>query len=290
MTGYGRGMAESGKHRVVVEMRSVNHRYLDLKIRGASVGPAIEDRLTKMIKARLGRGSVVLTIRLRGGEAASGVRVDVAAARRVLGELRKLQELGVSDDVSAEFLCSQPGVLVQGDDGEGDEEDVAECATQAAQACLEALVAMREAEGNTLRSDVEERLDRLLELGRAIGERVAKAPEDAQKRLSERIARLLKNVGVDVDPDRVAHEVAVVADRLDVTEELVRVGSHVEQAKKLLGTDTKPVGRRLDFLVQELGREFNTVTSKSQSAEVARLVVEGKAELEKIREQVQNVE
>ncbi len=276
---------------MVVEMRSVNHRYLDLKVRGASIRPAIEDRITKLIKEHVKRGSVVLTVRLKSATSVTTVRVDVAAARRVLGELRQLDELGIEDDIGIGLLCQQPGVLVHSEaDDDDDDEELGACAEEAAMQCIEALIAMREAEGLALRRDIEARLDRLVELAHRIREMTAKAPDDAQKRLNERIARLLKNVGVDVDPDRIAHEVAILADRLDVTEELVRVGSHVEQAKQMLATGDKAVGRRLDFLVQELGREFNTVTSKSQSADVAGLVVEGKAELEKIREQVQNVE
>ena len=276
---------------MVVELRSVNHRYLDLKVRGASVGPAVEDRITKLIKSRLKRGSVVLTVRVKSGTSSSSVRVDLAAARRAVAELRRLEELGLRDDLGIELVCAQPGVLVQSDEASSDDDgELAECADEAATQCIDALIAMREAEGVALRKDIEGRLDRLVELAKEIAGHVSKAPDDAQKRLNERIARLLKNVGVEVDPDRIAHEVAILADRLDVTEEIVRVGSHVEQAKKLLATGDKPVGRRLDFLVQELGREFNTVASKSQSADVARLVVEGKAELEKVREQVQNVE
>jgi len=277
---------------MVVEMRSVNHRYLDLKVRGASIRPAIEDRITKLIKEHVKRGSVVLTVRLKSASSVATVRVDVAAARRVLGELRQLDELGIEDDIGIGLICQQPGVLVHGDgdDDEDDDDELTACAEEAAMQCIDALIAMRETEGLALRRDIETRLERLVELAEQIRTMTAKAPDDAQKRLNERLARLLKNVGVEVDPDRVAHEVAVLADRLDVTEEIVRVGSHVKQAKEMLASGDKAVGRRLDFLVQELGREFNTVTSKSQSADVARLVVEGKAELEKIREQVQNVE
>jgi uncharacterized protein (TIGR00255 family) len=284
-------MAERGGHRVVVEMRSVNHRYLDLKTRGVSVGPALEAQIVKLVKGRLGRGSVVLSVRVKSQAASAPIRVDVAAARRALSELRRLDELDLDGGISPQLLCAQPGVLVQGEDEDQDEStELAECTTEAARSCLDALVAMREAEGAALRVDIESRLDHLVELARRVAELVASAPGEAQKRLSERLDKLLSNVDVEVDSDRLAHEVALLADRLDVTEELVRLESHVGQARKLLATSDKPIGRRLDFLVQELGREVNTITSKSQSAEIAALVVEAKAELEKVREQVQNVE
>jgi uncharacterized protein (TIGR00255 family) len=133
------------------------------------------------------------------------------------------------------------------------------------------------------------RLDRIGELAGTVRGLAARAPEDARDRLRERLGRLLKDSGVQIDEARLAQEVAVLADRQDVTEELVRITSHLDQFRKLMAS-SKAVGRRLDFLVQELGREINTVGSKSQSAEIAALVVEAKAELEKIREQVQNVE
>lgn len=290
MTGYGRGTAESGAHRVVAEMRSVNHRYLDFKIRGASLGPAIEDRVARVVKKRLARGSVVLSLKVRSQSSAASVRVDLAAARRVLAELRQLEQLGVPGTIDAALLCQQPGVLTHDADADTDESALAECVDRATESCVEALIAMRLSEGQVLRADIESRLDTLVELSESIEELARNAPDDAQKRLQDRLGKLLGNAGVEVEPERLAHEVAVLADRLDVTEELVRIRSHVAQARELLASDGEAIGRRLDFMVQELGRELNTVGSKSQSAEIAASVVAAKAELERIREQVQNVE
>lgn len=148
---------------------------------------------------------------------------------------------------------------------------------------------MRDTEGAALAADVGARLDRLEAITESLASLAQSAPEDGKRRLEERIERLLSSSKVEVDAQRLAQEVAVLADRLDVTEELVRARSHIEQFRTFLRAG-EPVGRRLDFLSQELGREYNTVTSKSQSAEIARAVVEAKAELEKIREQVQNLE
>jgi uncharacterized protein (TIGR00255 family) len=290
MTGYGRGMAERAGRRVTVEIRAVNHRFLDLKLRGTVLEPALEERLTGAVRARIGRGSVAVTLRMESPGGGAGVRADLGAARRVLRELHGLAEsVRLPPRVSLDLLCAQPGVLVPLESELGGDA-LAQLVMEAMQQALEMLVAMREAEGAALAADLEARTDRLLRLCAELEQLAARAPEEARRRLEERITRLLAGSNVELDAARVAQEVAVLADRLDVTEELVRVRSHVHQLRQLLQVRDEPVGRRLDFLVQELGREFNTVSSKSQSADIGRLAVEGKAELEKVREQVQNIE
>lgn len=288
MTGYGRGAGERDGWRVAVEIRSVNHRFLDLKLRGAGLDAAVEEAIAGRIRQRVSRGSLAVSVRVQGG-AAGELRVDRDAARRVCDELRALAgELGLSDDVDLALVAAQPGVLVSAEaDAPG--EAVVEAAAEAVEAALGELLAMRDTEGAALAADVGARLDRLEAITESLASLAQSAPEDGKRRLEERIERLLSSSKVEVDAQRLAQEVAVLADRLDVTEELVRARSHIEQFRTFLRAG-EPVGRRLDFLSQELGREYNTVTSKSQSAEIARAVVEAKAELEKIREQVQNLE
>lgn len=289
MTGYGRGFSERGGRRVAVEIRSVNHRFLDLKLRGATLDPAVEEKVRQQVKHFLSRGSLTITTRIDGRGPGTAVRIDGNAARRVYYELRDLaDQIGLKTEINLSLVCSQPGVMVS-TEADVDEEEVGEAVLEATGAALSDLQEMREREGQSLASDLVERIETLAVLTKELAELAKTAPVDAQRRLQERLDRLLKNNNVQVDEARLAQEVAVVADRLDVTEELVRVGSHLEQLRELM-TDTKSIGRRLDFLVQELGREYNTVTSKSQSADIARVVVEVKSELEKIREQVQNVE
>lgn len=289
MTGYGRGEAEREGTRAVVEIRSVNHRFLDLKLRGHSVGLELEDKLRSRLKKALSRGSITLTVRVDSGASERDVRIDAAAARRVHRALCTLaDDLGLERPRGLELICSVPGV-VNVDDSRPDE-SLAEAAIAAMTAALEALVSMRQHEGDVLAGDLRGRLERLVELTCALEEHARVAPEEAQRRLTDRIDRLLSSAKIEVDPSRLAQEIAVLSDRLDVTEELVRVRAHVDQLLNLMATSTDAVGRRLDFLVQELGREFNTVASKSQSAEISSLVVEAKAELEKLREQVQNIE
>jgi uncharacterized protein (TIGR00255 family) len=293
MTGYGRGLAEEAGHRVAVELRSVNHRFLDLKLRGAVLDPAVEERLLGRIRTRVTRGAITLTVRVDSSGTTASFRVDLAVARRTYEKLRELADvLQLRRDISLSLVCAQPGVLVQTEpELDRGADALTEIATAAVDQALDQLVGMREAEGTALARDLAARLATLVSLVRAVQSHVSGAPEEAQRRLTERLGRLLKNTKVAVDEQRLAQEVAVLADRLDVTEELVRVQSHIEQLRTLMAEDAdEAVGRRLDFLVQELGREFNTIASKSQLAEIARVVVDAKAELEKIREQVQNIE
>jgi uncharacterized protein (TIGR00255 family) len=286
MTGHGRGTAEKDGRRATVEIRAVNHRFLDLKLRGSGVDAAVEDKIGAKVREKIERGAVTVTIHVdRHGGAA--LRLDHEAARAAHAALAGLaQALGLAPpDLS--LVLTQPGVLVgAGDDDGGADEAVLEAATQA----LDRLSAMRAAEGATLGEDVRARLDTLTALLAGIEGAAASQPDEVRRRLTDRLSRLLEDAKVSVDPGRLAQEVALLADRADVTEELVRARSHIKEIHKLLAEPKLAVGRKLDFLIQELGREINTIGSKSSAAEISRLVVDGKAELEKIREQAQNLE
>ena len=290
MTGYGQAVAERDGRRVVVEIRAVNHRFLDLKIRGQSLDPAVEEAVTGAIRKRIERGSVTAGLRIEERGGAAALRVDQEVAKQMYTELSALRAaLGIEEPVGLALLCAQPGVLVP-QEAAANAEALVACASEAAAQALDLLVAMREAEGAALTQDAGARLGRLATLADEIAQRADTAPGDARRRLEERLARLLQGSRVEVDEARLAQEVALLADRLDVTEELVRLRSHLEQAGQLMAESQGAVGRRLDFLVQEMGREINTIGAKSQSAEIARAVVAAKAELEKVREQVQNIE
>ncbi|HUS65084.1 MAG TPA: YicC/YloC family endoribonuclease [Kofleriaceae bacterium] len=290
MTGYGRGVAEQGGRRVSVEIRSVNHRFTDVKLRGAQLDAAVEEKIVGRVRERVTRGAMALTIRIEGGTAAATHRFDHDAARRAHAQLTELaRAAGVEPRISLELLVAQPGVVAEVE-GDRTSADLAEVACEAVDRAIEDLNSMRDAEGETLARDLAQRMERLGQLTADLDEQSKVAPEDAQRRLRDRLKRLLSGGSVAVDEGRLSQEVAVLADRMDVTEELVRVRSHIAQLSDLMSARVQAVGRRIDFLVQELGREYNTVASKSQSAPIARLVVEAKAELEKVREQVQNIE
>jgi uncharacterized protein (TIGR00255 family) len=286
MTGHGRGVAEGVGRRVTVEIRAVNHRFLDLKLRSPWLDARVEDGITAALRKRVERGAFTVTIRDEGGGRGTTVQADIGAARAVFTAMEEVRlALGYQEPVALGLILSQPGVLVAGEPADADA--VLTRILPALESALDELIAMRRQEGATLAIDLTARLARLEALAADVTARSVTAPEEWRRRLSERIEKLL--AGVALDPARVAHEVAVIADRTDVTEEVVRLRSHLAQAAGLLAEDV-PVGRRLDFLVQEIGREINTIGSKAQAVEVTRGVVEAKAELEKIREQVQNIE
>ncbi|GAB4514827.1 MAG: YicC family protein [Haliangiales bacterium] len=290
MTGYGRGSVETEGTRVTVEIRSVNHRFLDFKLRGVQLAPEIEESISSAVRRRIERGAVSVLVRVEQRGAAATMQIDREAARKVFDQLSALRaNLGIEAPVSLEHVSSQPGVMVPRADTAGDER-IAMCTIDAMAHALEALLRMRETEGAALARDFEGRLSRLSELVDEIADCAAAEPEAARGRLEERINRLLEASEQRIDPERLAQEVAILADRADVTEELVRLRSHLEHAEYLGAEIRGAVGRRLEFLVQEMGREFNTISAKSQAIEIARAVVAAKAELEKVREQVQNIE
>ncbi|MCE9572022.1 MAG: YicC family protein [Deltaproteobacteria bacterium] len=291
MTGYGRGAAERGGRRATVEIRSVNHRFLDLKLRGAALEGALEDQVGARIREAVERGAVTATVHLeRSGPAA--IRFDADAARAVHAQLAALATALGTAQPDLALVIAQPGVVqVAASDDDG---ATGQAVLAAAAEALTQLAAMRDAEGARLAADVLARVTAIAGFLDTIGTRAQAAPAEARRRLDERLRRLLgdeKSGEVrELDPQRLAQEVAILADKLDVTEELVRAQSHVAQMRTLVTGKGAAVGRRLDFLVQELGREFNTIGAKSAAVEIVDLVVRGKAELEKIREQVQNVE
>lgn len=286
MTGFGRGIAEQGGLRATVDIRSVNHRFLDLKLRGTAIAPALEEAVTSRVRAALERGSVAVSINVArvSREAAPGQAIDPAAAAAAHAQLAQLaRALGLPGPDLA-LVLAQPGVVTTAERTEDDPPVVA-----ALDAALAQLDRMRTTEGQALAAELTSRFDELTALRAQIAMLAASVPHQLTRRLSERIARLLDGHDTNLDPARLAQEVALLADRSDVTEELVRLASHLDQARALVAGST-PAGRRLDFLVQEIGRELNTIGSKSTITEISAAIVDGKAVLEKVREQVQNVE
>jgi uncharacterized protein (TIGR00255 family) len=281
MTGFGRGVSEQARTRATVDIRAVNHRFLDLKLRGGPLAPALEEAISSRVRAAVERGSVTVSVHLVRTAGAPRLNFQAAGAAHVaLSELART--LGMPGPDLA-LVLAQPGVVALAED---DHDSPDASVLEAADAALAQLVAMRDAEGRALATELAERLTSLAALRDKLATLARDVPQLIHKKLSERLEKLVKD---EVDPQRLAQEVALLADRADVTEELVRLASHVEQARALVA-GTQSAGRRLDFLVQELGRELNTIGSKSPTAEITALVVEGKAVLEKVREQVQNVE
>ncbi len=287
MTGYGRGAVERGEVHATVDVRAVNHRVLDLKLRGGQLPGALEDAIGARVRAAIERGAVVVGVHLRGG-APGGARIDGDAAvraHRMLAELAA--RLGIPGPDLA-LVLAQPGVVTAAD---ALDDGSAGAALDALDAALVQLDAMRLAEGAALAAESARRLDELVAIRGQIAALAAGVPQQIARRLTERVRRLVDDAGAGgaLDPGRLAQEIAVLAERADITEELVRLTSHLDQAHALLG-QAGAVGRRLEFLVQEIGRELNTIGAKATAAEISTAIVDAKAALEKIREQVQNVE
>jgi uncharacterized protein (TIGR00255 family) len=287
MTGFGAGRAARGGEEIDVEVRSVNHKFCEVKVRLPREIAALEVEIARAVKERLARGGVEVSVRRTSARGAAAPRVDHALAAEYAQAFEDLrQRLGMADAVSLSEILEADGVVTL-EERSADLESARAAVGQALAQALDRLAAMREREGEALARDVAGRLD-LAETQVARIERLApQSVEQHRARLQERIQDLTRGLGVD--PARLAQEVALFADRTDVAEEITRLRSHVAQARALMA-GSEPAGRKMDFLVQEMHREVNTIGSKSQSAEIAPMVVALKAEIERMREQVQNVE
>lgn len=301
MTGFGRGDAPIGSRRLVAELRSVNHRFLELKVRLGREDAELEGELTKLVRGRLERGAVSLTLReelddTTGAQVAQAeMLIDLERAKEWARALARIGEaIGSPDVPSLALVCGQSGV-VRTQKLEVARGDFNAAARTAVAAALDALLDGRTREGAALVRELAERLAVLTQLRTEVGRLAAAEPATHAEKLGQRIAALLdgRNASgapkVTLDPQRLAQEVALLAERLDVTEELVRLGAHLDEARRLLAGQG-PSGRRLDFLSQEIHREVNTIGSKSQASEITARIIDMKAELERFREQVQNVE
>jgi uncharacterized protein (TIGR00255 family) len=287
MTGFGAGHGAAGGEALDVEVRSVNHKFCEVKVRLPRELSALEPDALKLVKERLARGGIDVSIRRAGAASGLAPRVDHALAEayaRAFEELRA--RLGLPGGATLADVVAADGVLRL--DEPALDLDAARASLRAALAvALDALVTMRAREGEALAHDLAGRLDGVETLVARVATLVPQTVEHHRARLAERIQELTR--GIPLDPARLAQEVALFADRTDVTEEVTRLRSHLAQARALL-RGAEPAGRKLDFLVQEMHREVNTIGSKSQSAEIAAIVVTAKAEVERMREQVQNVE
>jgi uncharacterized protein (TIGR00255 family) len=283
MTGFGRGVATHGGTRATVDARSVNHRFLDLKMRGVA-NAALEDLVSTKTRAKLERGAVTISVHLTR-EGGGAQRIDRDAAKLACDELTAVAaHLGLPGPNLA-LVLAQPGVVSA---EERDDESALPAVAAALEVALAQLGEMRVKEGAALAVELTSRLAELDRQRAAIAALAGGVPATIAKRIDDRIKRLLEDP-TSLDPARIAQEVAMLADRADITEELVRLSSHLDQSRALIA-GKEAAGRRLDFLVQEIGRELNTIGSKSTLAEITSAIVESKAQLEKLREQVQNVE
>jgi uncharacterized protein (TIGR00255 family) len=290
MTGYGRGEASINEVTVLVELRSVNNRFRDLQVRCPREYMPLEPRITQVLKEPFHRGRIDAFIRRSVTHGAQVVQVDPDLAGQYLqavGSLQRQLPALAQQAVSLDFVIGQPGVLVVVE-AEVDVRREWQVVETALNAAIEDMLHMREREGHALAADLERHLTELRGLTSQIEDACDGINERLQARLEGRLARLL---GDRIDPSRLAQEAALLADKADVSEEIARLRSHCDQfADALASNAAEPVGRRLEFLIQELHREINTIGSKSAEHPVSQRVVDMKSVLERMREQSANVE
>ena len=288
MTGYGRDQQLLHGRSITVEIRSVNHRYFEFSCRAPRGCAFLEDRLKRALQSAISRGKVEVALTLQTVESRNtSVAVDHALAGQYITALRALgEEYALPDDLTLSTVCRLPDIFTLCR-GEEDEEELAADVLSVLQKALEQFVAMRETEGERLKADVLSRLLTMEEHLSFVEERSPQTVAEYRARLTAKLTELLN--GAVPDENRILTEVGIIADRLAVDEETVRLRSHFAQLRKILES-TEPVGRKLDFLVQEMNREVNTTGSKCSDLEITKTVVDLKSEIEKIREQIQNVE
>ena len=288
MTGYGRGETETEGRLFTVEVRCVNNRYLDAKIKLPRDYGMLEESVRKIVARYHHRGRVDLSLTVTGDFSnLVEVRVNKEVARAYKTSLAELGEvIGVEQELSLNEFAQLPDVLIRQQKGE-DLEIIRSFVDDAVKKALESCAEMRAQEAAILVDDLENRLTAFSDLLAEIEQLIPTLLHDREDALRERLDKLLGTV--DLDPMRLAQEVAIIADKSDVTEEIVRLRSHISQFRDIL-TSTGGVGRKLDFLIQEFLREVNTIASKMSNADVAHMTVSLKGELEKMREQIQNIE
>ncbi|BCJ85117.1 YicC/YloC family endoribonuclease [Effusibacillus dendaii] len=289
MTGYGRGESIQQEYRITAEIKAVNHRYAEINIRMPRDLSLFEESVKKLISEQIRRGRVETYItfeRLSGG--VPEVSVNLPLAREIKSAADRLAaELSIESDLSISQLLQFDGV-VEMKEREANEQLAQQVLVAAVAEAVRNLTAMRQREGEQLSADFLQRLDKLAELVKRLTERSPLVVADYRDRLEKRLQEWISGQ-VGLDESRLATEVTLFAERVSIEEELVRLKSHIGQFQMALQSD-EPVGRKLDFLVQEMNREINTVGSKANDLQISQYVVEAKSILEQIREQVQNVE
>ncbi|MGI6109643.1 MAG: YicC/YloC family endoribonuclease [Eubacteriaceae bacterium] len=289
MTGYGRADLKNGSREVTVEIRTVNNRYRDIFIKAPHSLNGIEDKIRKATAERLGRGRIEIFIKTSGGIDTNHVICDTELARdylKALDELKSLDSM-ISQNVDLELVAKFPDVIRMADETPDYDAIWLELEPVLTRA-LDQVGNARKTEGIATQADI---LMHGAALSRDLDKIVALAPEQLEKSteaLKNRINTALQDTGLD--ENRLLAETAILADRLAIDEETARLSSHLQRLSELCADETEPVGRRLDFLVQEINREINTIGSKTDSIDITNLVVDMKGEAEKIREQVQNIE
>ena len=290
MTGYGKGEYRQGGVELTVEVKTVNNRFLDIAVKAPRLFTGLEENIRSLVRSKISRGHADVFVNLTDRrEKPKTLWVDTALAQAYFDAAMRLKALlpSAADDVTLTSVLRYGDVLKQ-EETQSVDEELMGALSSALTAALDKLNAMRAAEGAKLLADLTARMDKVEELVNGIAERAPSVAEEYRVRLTERVRKALESAGADADEGRILNEVAVFADKSNIDEELTRLHSHIAQFRAICTENA--AGRKLDFLVQEFNRETNTICSKSNDLTVTRLGLALKNEIEKIREQVQNLE
>jgi len=292
MTGYGRGEYADDKKCITVEIKAVNHRYCDVYVKMPRRYSFAEERIKSEVRDTLKRGKIEVSIAVDSfGESENEIRLNEDAAEKYYKALTALQEkfgFGEGEGITLSLLANMPDVIKAVPMEENEDEVLHELMVPT-RIALQNIITMRETEGERLAGDILMRADLIEDIKNKIKERAPEISKEYADKFRDRINELLQGK-VEVPEDRVMLEAAVFADKANITEEIVRLESHIRQLRNFIQSDEETVGKKIDFLVQEMNREANTIGSKSNDTEITALMLDLKAEIEKIREQVQNIE
>lgn len=290
MTGYGRGECTLYNRKFVVEIKAVNHRYNDITIKMPRTMLAYEDAIKKAITSKVFRGKIDVYINFESfSEDDVNITVNDNLAKGYVKALEGLKnKFGIEDNITLDLVAKFPDIVTVDKGISSDEagKEIYECLMNAANEAVDNFVAMRTVEGETLKNNIFEKLETILEAVNKINKRAPEVAKDYRKRLEEKLNELKE---VQADESRILTEVLIFSDKACIDEEITRLYSHIEQMKSIIKEEV-PVGRKLDFLIQEMNREVNTIGSKSNDLEITNIIVDTKSEIEKIREQIQNIE
>lgn len=288
MTGFGRCLESVDGKTIIVEIKSVNHRYYEFSSRLPRSCGYLDEKLKSFIQGKVSRGKIDVDVSIQSdGVSDEKIEVNSEVAKGYITALRSAnEELGLEDDLTLSRIMRLPDIF-DVKKIEEDEETVWNEVRSVAEKALERFIAMREAEGEKMREDILSRLDYITELVEKIEKKSPETTEKYRKKLFDKISEILNDT--NVDEQRILTEAAIFSEKTAVDEETVRLRSHINQCREMLSMN-EAVGRKLDFLIQEFNREANTIGSKCQDIEITKVVVDLKSEIEKIREQVQNIE
>ena len=290
MTGYGRGECTLYNRKFVVEIKAVNHRYNDITIKMPRTMLAFEDAIKKAITSKVFRGKIDVYVNFESfSEDDVNITVNDNIAKGYISALNGLiDKFGIEDNITLDLVAKFPD-LITVDKGITSEEagnEIYECLMNATNEAVDNFVAMRTKEGEALKNNILEKLDTILDAVNKINTRAPEVAKDYRKRLEDKLNELDE---IQADESRILTEVLIFSDKACIDEEITRLYSHINQMKSIV-METVPVGRKLDFLIQEMNREVNTIGSKSNDLEITNIIVDTKSEIEKIREQIQNIE